>query len=86
VHAPDGFLFLAEIAGYTFFFTVLFEVSKNLNITLTRDCVRNPFTLLVTAVTLVVIMGVLALHVMFAAADRDLAEFLGFLVRWGRGF
>jgi hypothetical protein len=66
------------IAYYTWFFALIYEVTKNLNITLTRDCFRNPYTVSVTTLTGVMMVGVLALHVMFAAADRNLVEFLGF--------
>ena len=36
VHAPDGLFFLGLVVGYTVFYTCIFEVSKNLNIVLTR--------------------------------------------------
>jgi fumarate reductase subunit C len=38
------------------------------------ECVRNPFTIFVTVVTLVMISGVLILHIIFAAADRELVR------------
>mmetsp|Transcript_47868 Transcript_47868/g.108628 ORF Transcript_47868/g.108628 Transcript_47868/m.108628 type:complete len:352 (-) Transcript_47868:262-1317(-) len=79
VHAPDGLIFLGLIIYYTIFFAAIYEVAKNLNIKLTRDCVRNPYTIFVTGVTVVLVGGVLGLHCVFAAEDRDLVEFLGLL-------
>mmetsp|Transcript_72141 Transcript_72141/g.204877 ORF Transcript_72141/g.204877 Transcript_72141/m.204877 type:complete len:270 (+) Transcript_72141:603-1412(+) len=75
----DGFMFLAMIFYFTWFFTIIFEVSKSLNITLTADCFFNPFTMFVTSITVTVIAGVLGLHCLFASQDSDLFEYLGFL-------
>jgi hypothetical protein len=78
VHAPDGHIFLLLVVYYTWFFTVIYEVTKNLNVELTRDCIRNPYTLIISTVTVACCLGVLALHCVFAAADRELVEFLAF--------
>lgn len=124
VHASDGFLFIFLMIYYTAFVCIIYEVTKNLNIVLTRgmrfpiyislslfvfflftcindpyniymcfnnlffpfflydaskECVRNPFTIIITGTSSIVIVGVLTLHIIYAARDRELAEFLGFL-------